>query len=157
MFCFSFFLQWQDNLKCFNNGKKIDARHDDENMAIMAARWWRNGLSVTCLSWLQDTNYSQIDHDLCSAFAERWHEETSSFHLHFGEMTVTLDDVSCLLHLPIDGMFLSHESMTRDEAVEMMIQYLGADPGDAIEEVNDTRGAHSRFAYLRRIFKERLL
>lgn len=43
---------------------------------------------------------------------------------------MTLDDVSCLLHLPIDGMLLSHESMTWDEAVEMMIQHLGADPGD---------------------------
>ena len=144
-------MQWRGNLKCFNNGKKIDAIHDDENMAIMAAQWWRDGLSVTGLSWLHDTDYNQIDHVLCSAFAERWHEETSSFHLPFGEMTVTLDDVSCLLHLPIDGMLLAHEGMTRDEAVEMMIQDLGADPGDAIQEVTDTRGAHAGFCYFRGI------
>jgi hypothetical protein len=71
-----------------------------------------------------------INHGLCSAFAERWHEETSNFHLPFREMTVTLDDVSCLLHLLIDGMLLSHKSMTRGEAMEMMIEHLGADPGD---------------------------
>jgi len=44
---------------------------------------------------------------LCFAFAKRWHTETSSFHLPFGEMIVILDDVSCLLHLPINGMLLS--------------------------------------------------
>ena len=70
---------------------------------------------------------------------------------------MTLDDVSCLLHLPIDGMFLSHESLTRGEAMEMMIQHLGADPRDALKEVTDTNSGHARFSYLRRIFTERLL
>jgi len=70
---------------------------------------------------------------------------------------VTLDDVFCLLHLPIDGKLLSHGSISRDDAVKMIIRYLGSTMGNAIEEVNDTRGAHARFAYLRRIFKERLL
>ena len=28
-----------------------------------------------------------------SAFVERWHKETSSFHLPVGEVTITLDDV----------------------------------------------------------------
>jgi len=70
---------------------------------------------------------------------------------------VTLDDVSCLLHLPIDGMLLSHESMTKGEAMDMMIQHLGADPGDALKEVTDTNRGHARFSYLRRIFKEHIL
>jgi len=87
---------------------------------------------------------------------ERWHEETSSFHLPFGEMTVTLDDVACLLHLPIDGMLLSHGSISRDEAVELMETYLGSSMGDAFIEVEKTKGAHCRFGYLDRIFKERL-
>jgi len=50
---------------------------------------------------------------------------------------VTLDDVSCLLHLPIDGMLLTHGTISRDDAVEMMVRYLGSDPGDALEEVTD--------------------
>ncbi|XP_039685385.1 protein MAIN-LIKE 1-like [Medicago truncatula] len=54
-------------------------------------------------------------------------------------------------------MFLSHESMARDNAVEMMMQYLGSSPEDALDEVNETRGAHAQFSYLRRIFKGRLL
>jgi hypothetical protein len=72
-------------------------------------------------------------------------------------MTVTLDDVSSLLHLPIDGMFLSHSSITRDDAVEWMVEQLGSDPGEALDEVTRTKGAHCRFSYLRRIFKNRML
>lgn len=131
--------------------------HDDDIRPIMNAQWWHDGLSATGLSWLHDTSYIQIDHNLISAFAERWHEETSSFHLPFGEMIMTLDDVSCLLHLQINGMLLSHETITRDNAVEMKIRYLGSSPGDALDGVNETKGAHARFSYLRRIFKERLL
>jgi len=37
------------------------------------------------------------------------------------------------------------------------IEHLGVDPGEALSEVNDTKGAHARFSYLRRIFKDRLL
>jgi len=97
-----------------------------------------------------------IDHDLICAFVERWHEETSSFHLPFGEMTVTLDDVSCLLHLPIEGMLLSHASISRDEVEEWMETYLGSNPGEALVEVTKTKGANFRFGYLQRIFKQRM-
>jgi len=45
--------------------------YDDDTRPIMAVRWWCDGLSVTDLSWLLDTNYNQIDHDLLSAFVER--------------------------------------------------------------------------------------
>jgi hypothetical protein len=70
---------------------------------------------------------------------------------------MSLDDVSCFLHLPIDGMLLFHEGMTRDEAVEIMIWHLGDDPGDVIKEVTEIRGVHACFSYLRKIFKQRLL
>ena len=82
--------------------------HDDDTIPIMNARWWEAKIQGTGLGWLQDTSYSLIDHGLICAYVERCHEENSSFHLLFGEMTVTLDDVSYLLHLPIDGMLLSH-------------------------------------------------
>jgi hypothetical protein len=47
--------------------------------------------------------------------------------------------------------------MLRYDAVDMMIQYFRSSPGDALDEVNETRGAHARFNYLRKIFKQRLL
>jgi len=130
--------------------------HDEETKPIMVARWWKDKLQDTGLSCLQDTSYSMIDHGLICSFVERWHKETSSFHLPFGEMTVTLDDKTCLLHLPIDGMLLSHGFISRDEAMEMMETCLGSDLGDALIEVEKTKGAHCRVGYMQRIFKERL-
>jgi len=109
--------------------------HDDDTEPVMNARWWEVIIQGTDLGWLQDTSYSLIDHSLICAFVERWHEETSSFHLPFGEMIVTLDDVSYLPHLPIDGMLLSHNTISRDEAVEWMVEQLGSDPGEAVVEV----------------------
>jgi len=52
--------------------------------------------------------------------SERWHEETSSFHLPVGEMTITLDDVVCLLGIPINGRLLPDRELTREEGIEMM-------------------------------------
>lgn len=103
------FLQRRDNLKYINNGKKIVMIHYKENRARMVARWFKDGLRATGFQLLQDTSYNVINHGSCSAFVERWHEENSSFHISFGERTVTLDDVSCLLHLSIKGMLLTHK------------------------------------------------
>ena len=131
--------------------------HDKQTTPIMVARWWHERMQRTGLSWLQDTNYNLIDHGVICAFVERWHEETSSFHLPFGEMTVIINDVSCLLHIPIDGMLLTHKLISRDDAVDSMVMYLRSDPGDALLELTRTKGAHCRFSYLRMIFKECLL
>jgi len=61
-----------------------------------------------------------------------------------------------LLHLPIDGVLLSHEGMTKDDVVEMIIEHLGADQINALKEVTGIKGAHARFSYVRWIFKEHL-
>ena len=47
--------------------------HDKDTTPIMAARWWRDRMQGTDLSWLQDTSYSMIDYGLICAFVERWH------------------------------------------------------------------------------------
>ncbi|KAL5123541.1 Protein MAIN-LIKE 1 [Glycine soja] len=64
------------------------------------------------------------DRGLISAFVERWHKETSSFHLPIGEVTITLDDVASLLHLLIIGAFHSFETMHVDEGVLMLVELL---------------------------------
>jgi len=64
-------LQWRGNLKFISNGKKIKVMHDEETKPIMAARWWKDKLQDTGLSWLHDTNYNMIDHGLICAFVER--------------------------------------------------------------------------------------
>jgi len=82
-YCF-LYLQWRDNIKCINNENKIETMHDDDTTPIMNGRWWVDRLQGTGVGWLQDTNYNLIDHGLICAFVERWHEDTSSFHLPLG-------------------------------------------------------------------------
>ena len=41
--------------------------------------------------------------------AERWHLETSTFHLHTEEITVTLEDVYWILRLPITRELVQYD------------------------------------------------
>lgn len=52
----------------------------------------------------------QVDPRLVTALAERWRPETHTFHLPVGEVTITLQDVSCLWGLPICGLPLTGHS-----------------------------------------------
>ncbi|XP_050876803.1 uncharacterized protein LOC127080526 [Lathyrus oleraceus] len=78
-------------------------------------------------------------------FQDRLHSKTSSFHLPHDEMSITLDDVSCLLHLPVRGRLLGYNRIIRDEAEGIMITSLEADPGDALQELEVIYGCHVRF------------
>jgi len=67
---------------------------------------------VTGLSPLIACSLDIGDWGLISDFVERWHKETNSFHLSVGKVTITLDDVAFLLHLPITGAFHSFETLS---------------------------------------------
>ena len=55
------------------------------------------------LEGLYRTPGREIDHNLITAFVERWRLETHTFHLPHGETTISLQDVEVLLGIPING------------------------------------------------------
>lgn len=63
-------------------------------------------------------------------------------------MTITLDDVSCHLRLPITKILLYHSRINRPEELYLMVTYIGANLGDAQQEIYDTRGCHTIFSFL---------
>ncbi|KAL5149649.1 Protein MAIN-LIKE 1 [Glycine soja] len=81
-------------------------------------------VASTGLSPLIACSVDTSDRGLLSAFVERWHQETSSFHLLVGELTITLDDVSSLLHLPVIGDLHAFEPLHVDDVVQMLVDLL---------------------------------
>ena len=64
------------------------------------------------------------DRGLMPAFVECQHKETSSFHLPDEEVTITLDDMASLLHLPIVRAFHTFELLYVDDIVDMLVELL---------------------------------
>ncbi|XP_028215069.1 protein MAIN-LIKE 2-like [Glycine soja] len=97
----------------------------------------RTGLSplIVCLI---DTD----DQGLISSFVERWHRETSSFHLLVGEVLITLDDVMSLLHLPIVGAFHDIQPLYSDEAMLLLVELLMVSPEVAMAETGKYGGPY---------------
>jgi len=75
-----------------SHGKKIEkfGGFDQEIEGIVA---------VTKLSLLIACSLDTSDKGLIFAFVEKWHKKTNSFYLPVGEVTITLDDMTSLLHL----------------------------------------------------------
>ncbi|KAH1202852.1 Protein MAIN-LIKE 1 [Glycine max] len=95
------------------------------------------------------------DRGILSAFVERWHRETSSFHLSVGELTITLDDVSSLLHLPIIGDLHAFEPLHVDDAVQMLVDLLMVSPESARAETVQCHGPYVRLQWVRDIYERR--
>jgi len=94
-----------------------------------------------------------VPHTLLMTLCERWHPEISSFHMVLGEMTVTLDDVACLMHLQIEGRMLSHEKkMLRHEAYALIVRHLGVSQADAEKYCGEEYGGYISYPKLRELY-----
>lgn len=86
--------EWDARLKvCHTEAKMFDARH----------RWILRHLITSCLYGVYTIGEIKVDIDLVRAFVIRWRSETHTFHLPFGEVTITLKDVDILTGLLIEG------------------------------------------------------
>ncbi|KAJ1393022.1 Phosphatidylinositol-specific phospholipase C, X domain [Sesbania bispinosa] len=130
-------------LKLVSHGRKLTAPVDAYIKDIVV----NSGLAP-----LIDCSHSLVDRGLLSAFAERWHRDTCSFHLPVGEMTITLDDVSSLLHLPVTGRLFSLRTIGKDEANMMLVSLLRVSHVVAFVETEITRGAYVRLGWLRDLY-----
>lgn len=111
-------------LKCINHWSKLNLWNLDDECDAVCSRVKKSGLVN-----LAKFSYRYTDRVLVSAFIERWHPETNTFHFPFGEMTITLDDVRHILDIPVEGIPVHGElgasSMAFDVALNLLCNGLG--------------------------------
>jgi len=112
-------------------------------------------MAATRLSPLIDCSVITGDPRLISAFVERWHGETSTFHLPVGELTITLDDVSSLLHLPITGALHSFHALSTEDARFLLTELLEVSAEEAKAETALTCRAYVRLGWVQNIYETR--
>ncbi|KAL5184391.1 Protein MAIN-LIKE 1 [Glycine soja] len=132
--------QEHPDLKLVSHGRKVTliGRPAPEIEGLVAA---------TGLNPLIDCSVITGDPGLISAFVERWHSETSTFHLPVGELTITLDDVSSILHLSITGALHSFHALSTEEARFLLTELLEVSAEEARAETALTRGAYVRLGW----------
>ncbi|KAM0892101.1 hypothetical protein ACQ4PT_025990 [Festuca glaucescens] len=74
----------------------------------------RGGTLIKCL---------QYDHSLLTCLVDRWRPETHTFHFRWGEMAPTLQDVSFLLGLPLEGQAIGPLEEPADWDDEMALRF----------------------------------
>jgi hypothetical protein len=99
--------------------------------------WFWEPVDRSGLRPLLLTGYDNISHGLVCAMAERWLQETSNFHMPVGEMTITLDDVACLLGIPVAGRLIQEEDLDHDHVVDLLVTHLLFSVEDAVGQVTD--------------------
>jgi len=102
------------------------------------------------------TGYDIISHVLVCAMAERWHEETISFHLPVGEMAITLDDLACLLGILIAGRLIQEDDLDHDQGVHLMVTHQLFLVEEAVEQASNNSGAFVTYTALKERYEHLL-
>jgi hypothetical protein len=80
-----------------------------------------------------------MDRALVTCLVDRWRPDTHTFHFPWGEMALTLQDVSCLLGLPLAGEAVGPLEPPDDWRADLAQRFGAAVPG--VEDVlPDTHG-----------------
>ncbi|RHN49885.1 putative protein-serine/threonine phosphatase [Medicago truncatula] len=149
-------LQVERKMTGVSHGKKLKLSALSLPLPVDDNRWFWDPVDTSGLRPLLLTGYESISHGLVCALAERWHEETSSFHLPVGEMTVTLDDVACLLDIPIVGRLIEEDDLDHCVGVELLENQLLFTVEDAMEQVSYNSGAYVTYTALKERYEQLL-
>ncbi|KAH1209801.1 Serine/threonine-protein phosphatase 7 long form [Glycine max] len=76
--------------------------------------------------WIMKMSYLKINSSLITALIERWRPKIHTFHMRCGQCTITLQDVSVLLGLRVDGAPLIGQ--TNLDWAELCEELLGVKP-----------------------------
>ena len=132
-------------MKLVNHGAKLQLWELDAERSRISETVHRSGLAplITC-------SHRVASRPMLSAFCERWQSETTTFHLPFGEMTITLDDVASILHIPITGSMISFSQPIRvDDANALLVELLGTTDVEASRETEQCHSPLVRLLWLR--------
>jgi len=116
-FVFVFQFRKTHRVKGISHGKKLSLKNSTIPQTGEQNDWFWSEVNMSGLTPLLTSGYENISHGFVCAMSERWHEETISFHLPVGKMTITLDDIACLLGIPITGRLLPDRELTREEGI----------------------------------------
>jgi len=134
---FVFQLQADRKLTGVSHGRKLRLSALSLPLPEEDNPWFWNPVDASGLRPLLLTGYDIINHGLVCVMAERWHQETSNFHLPVGEMTITLDDVDCLLGIPVVGRLIQEDELDHDHAVDLLVIHLLFPVEEAVGQVSD--------------------
>ncbi|KAH1201852.1 Protein MAIN-LIKE 1 [Glycine max] len=93
------------------------------------------------------------DRGLIFSFVERWHRETSTFHLPVGEVSITLDDITSLFHLSIVGDFHAFQPLHINEAMLMLVELLMVSPEVVMAKTVHCCGPYVHLSWVRDIYQ----
>ncbi|XP_024630712.1 protein MAINTENANCE OF MERISTEMS-like [Medicago truncatula] len=115
--------------------------------------WFWDPLRESGLHDLVYLGYATVPHAVLMTLCERWHPETSTFHMPLGEMTVILDDVACLTHLQIEGRMLTHgKKMPKHEGAALLMRHLGVSQQEADKICGQEDGGYISYPRLRDLY-----
>lgn len=130
---------------------------------LLEWKWWVRKNNETFRGYIMQSglyplikcSYRTVDKILVSALVERWQPETNTFHMPFGEMSISLDDVFNILGIPITGSSVSPMSDCDDlSSMDMLKKYLGVGNAKATEALVGFGGEYVRLEWLRSNFEK---
>ncbi|XP_020211657.1 serine/threonine-protein phosphatase 7 long form homolog [Cajanus cajan] len=113
------------SLQSIHVSQHVWNREEDRRLLARRAAPTRNGIDgiphqivplidQAGFGWIARLSYIKMSPGLLTALVERWRPETHTFHMPFGECTITLQDVGMIVGLPVDGEALLSRGSAHD-------------------------------------------